>query len=364
MKNGEADRGRHVNGGVGVGWVDEPEGPEVRASLAERVGAQQKKVAAGNPELGGRIGRGQHQKQLLGAFGTLRIDDSIPAAAKHGPFAAPGRFKVACRISNGQPCPFHDQAPDVRGVALKFFTGGGVETDLVMTNEGGRSHARNAVEFTLVADILAAFQIKGKKLDAMRALAKGIATSASGLFGAARVAAILGKETILHKVESMTTERYWGSVVMLGDAAVKYSLHPHPSTRPGTDGDPKGVDYLREDLRNRLAQGPILYDLCLQFFVDEKATPINDASVAWRAPLVPLGEVEVAAKPSDDEEALIDRMAFNPGHGFEPLGITHVRKVAYATSAQNRGALTTEDVRPHFVSSIGAVASSSSRGSL
>ena len=41
-------------------------------------------------------------------------------------------------------------------------------------------------------------------------------------------------------------------------------------------------------------------------------------------------------------------MAFNPGHGFDPLGITHARVDVYAASARNRadrGLLSTEAAR-------------------
>lgn len=44
----------------------------------------------------------------------------------------------------------------------------------------------------------------------------------------ARIGAILLKEVGLHAVRSLSLESYWGSVVKLGDAAFKYSLHAHP----------------------------------------------------------------------------------------------------------------------------------------
>jgi catalase len=38
-------------------------------------------------------------------------------------------------------------------------------------------------------------------------------------------------------------------------------------------------------------------------------------------------------------------MAFNPVHGFPPLGITHARGAVYEASARNRGALGTDEAR-------------------
>ncbi len=333
---------------AGTGWVDQAESAETLAAFADRVGAQQRKIAQGRPELHGCIGRGQHQKQLLGAFGMLHVDPDVPEV-RLGPFARAAHYRVACRISNGQPCPERDQAPDVRGIALKFFTAEGRETDLVMTNEGGRSHARNAAQFTDVADILAALQLRRGALEALKEFTADMLHGSLGPIEAARVVAILGKETLLRSVESMATEHYWGSVVRLGDLALKYSAHPHTSTRPGAFADRKQPDYLREDLLHRLAEEPLRFEIALQLFADEESTPVHDASVAWKSPLVRVGLLEIPARPAEDDERLIDRMAFNPGNGFEPLGITHARKVAYAASAKNRGALTTDEIRRYFV---------------
>jgi hypothetical protein len=129
---------------------------------------------------------------------------------------------------------------------------------------------------------------------------------------------------------------------------MKHSLHPDASTAPGTDGDPRAPDYLRKDLLNRLAKGPIRFQLSVQLFEDEESTPVKDASVVWKLRPLPIGELEIAALPTQEEERLIDRRAFNPGNGFEPLGITHPRREVYAASARNRKAASTEDIRRHF----------------
>jgi catalase len=338
----------------GAGWIDAPEDAQVVAALVEKIKAQQASMAAsGKTHLDGRIDRGQHQKQTLGAFGTLRIFETIPTALKHGPFAKPDElgpslcYRVACRFSNGQPCSFSDQAADVRGVAIKFFTAQGIETDLLMTNEGGRSHARNAVQFMDFADILVA-QIANGALGALEQASIELLSGKLGPVEAARIVAILAKETTLHSVESLTTERFWGSVVKLGPAAIKYSLQPEDATAQGTDGDRQGDDYLREDLLNRLKKGPLKWQLCAQFFVDEESTPVNDASVVWAGTPTPFGVLEIASLPNADDEARINQMAFNPGNGFEPLGITHARKDVYAASAANRkdrGVLSSDEAR-------------------
>jgi len=61
-----------------------------------------------------------------------------------------------------------------------------------------------------------------------------------------------------------------------------------------------------------------------------------------------IGELEIAAPPSREDEARIDQLAFNPAHGFAPLGITHARQDVYAASAANRtgrGVLSSDEAR-------------------
>jgi hypothetical protein len=97
-----------------------------------------------------------------------------------------------------------------------------------------------------------------------------------------------------------------------------------------------------------LEQGPVKWQLGVQFFVDEETTPVNDASVAWKSDVVTIGELEIDAPPSVDDEAHIDRLAFNPANGFAPLGITHARQHVYAASAANRearGVLSSNEAR-------------------
>jgi hypothetical protein len=332
----------------GTGWDDKPDSAEVILALAERIGDQQRRIAASaNSGLQAQVDRGQHQKQHLGARGTLRIFEEIPEVLKKGPLATPFAAAVACRFSSGQPCPFADQNADVRGVALKFFTPSGVETDLLMTNEGGRSHARTATQFMDFADVLVA-RIEQGAVGALQTLTSELRDSRLGPLEVASIVGILTKETVLHSVDSLATERYWGSVVALDDVAIKYSLHPHDTTPPGTDADAHADDYLRLDLQNRLQKGPIKWQLCVQTFVNEKETPINDASIAWAGAPIPVGELEISSAPSAADELLIKQMAFNPGNGFAPLGITHARVVIYAHSAKNRaarGVLSSDEAR-------------------
>ena len=348
----EAQGGQDASGN-GRGWTDAPYTEKTRDALVQKIGEQQRRVAsAAGSGLGGRVDRGQHQKQLLGTPGTLRVFDQVPAAVKLGPFVAAFALPVACRFSNGQPCPFSDRTADVRGVALKFFSPRGTETDMLVTNEGGRSHARDAESFMAFADILVA-KIERGATGAFEELLKELREGKLTAGEVAHIGAVLLKEVGLHSVRSLALESYWGSVVKLGGAAFKYSVRPHPETRASTGSDGGGPDYLRDELLSRLAKGPVKWQLCVQLFVDEESTPVNDAAKVWNSTAVVIGELEISSIPSEDDERTINQMAFNPGNGFDPLGITHARADVYAASARNRadrGLLSTKDAREYLAS--------------
>ena len=339
--------------GSGRGWTDDPYTEAMRDALVQKVGEQQRRVAAAaGTRLDGRVDRGQHQKMLLGAVGRLRVFDQVPAAVRLGPLAAPFALPVACRFSNGQPCPFSDKTPDVRGVALKFFSPQGTETDILATNEGGRSHAKDAESFMAFADILVA-KIERGAPGAVQELLEELRDSKLTAGELAHMGAVIVKEAGLHVVRSLALENYWGSVVQLGGAAFKYSLLAHTDTPAPVQSDEVGADFLRHELLGRLARGPVKWQLCVQLYVDDDSTPVNDASKAWGSASVAIGELEISTAPSEDDERTINQMAFNPGNGFDPVGITHARVDVYAASARNRagrGLLSTAQARDFLAS--------------
>ena len=337
--------------GTGRGWSDAPYTDALRDALVQKIGEQQRRVAsAPRSGLGGRIDRGQHQKLLLGARGTLRLSDQVPPALRHGPFAIPFELPVACRFSNGQPCAFADKTADVRGIAIKLFSPRGGETDLLATNEGGRSHASDAESFMAFADVLVA-KIEAGAVGAVEELLQELRAGALSVGQAAHIGAVLMREVGLHSVRSLALESYWGSVVGLGGAAFKYSLRPVEPTASRPEIDRDRPNYLREELLSRLAEAPVAWQLCVQLYRDEVSTPVNDAAKVWSGEPIVVGALEIASPPSGDDEATIDRMAFNPGNGFEPLGITHARVDVYAASARNRagrGLLSTDEARAYL----------------
>jgi hypothetical protein len=139
--------------------------------------------------------------------------------------------------------------------------------------------------------------------------------------------------------KGFTTEAFFSSVPMAcGPYAVRVRLLPDSSNGPASADAPKdwGADFSQ-----RLAAGPLQYELQLQPFVDEKSTPIEDASVNWPTPYT---TVALLMLPQQAEsQALLEQAesgVFDPWQALalhRPLGdVQRARKVVYFQSQQGR----------------------------
>jgi hypothetical protein len=104
---------------------------------------------------------------------------------------------------------------------------------------------------------------------------------------------------------------------------------------------------LADELARRLKAGPLRWDFRVQFFSDERRTPIEDPTVDWDTPYVPLARLTLP--PQDCESprgqqllSWSDGLSYDPWHAQEelrPLGaMMRSRSAAYRVSNQARGA--------------------------
>lgn len=289
------------------------------------------------------VDRAFHVKSTLATDqAELRFGD-LPADLSHG-FAQPGRaYPAVVRFSNAAGTGQSDAAPDLRGAALRVQVSPQESHDLLMTNFPV-SYARNARQFVAFAVAMTGGRV-AKLLGVLRLVA---------LFGV-RETVRMGRNVISGRrrtVRSVATETYWsrGAMRWGPTLAVRYLLRPAPGTatapRP-PDDDP---DYLSTEAARRLAQGDIRFELCVQRYVDEDSTPIEDTAVAWSERVSPAEPVAVLTLARGDlttaealaQAQLIGATAFNPWNTtdeFRPLGnLNRARKAVYdASSAQRLG---------------------------
>lgn len=308
----------------------------------------------------GQIFRGFHAAGVFAEPGQLKVyaNPAIPEGARVGFLAAASEGKsvvhqVAVRGSNGQGCPFiNHSAGDVRGLAVM-----GEGFSLTATNQTRGQHVSKAEGFIDFAKAITRATQKGLSgLINQAVTGKEIVKE----FGpkAPSVLARLTRDTTIPP-DSLATETYVGSIVRLGEYVAKVVWTPAADTPPGTLGtQKKDPEYLSKDAD---ARGSKKWVMNLQFYTNDKDTPLDDATKAWKSPLIPVAEL--ATKPSADpnvraqEKALIEKMRFNPGDfdsgpatqsgytGVLPDAMGNVRKELYDASADKRGAMSTQDSR-------------------
>lgn len=323
--------------------------PETERVLFERLAHALLKVQVKNARSGGTApARAFHAKPVLAVENArLRFDDALPPELCGG-FAQPGaEYPATVRLSNASGMRGPDGAPDLRGAAVRVQVSDGESHDLLATNHPV-SHARDAREFVAFATAMAGANSTLRKAFALFVklpLAVGPATATRmrrNVQAAAR-----------HTVGSLATETYWsrGALLWADAGPVRYLLRPLGAGTPRRTADPDDPDFLRREMATRLAATDVTFELCVQRFVDERRTPVEDAAVEWReavAPAVPVARVTVPSQDLDTAEARaaarrVEDLAFNPWYTtgeFRPLGnINRARKAAYEASAAYRQGL-------------------------
>jgi Animal haem peroxidase/Catalase len=290
------------------------------------------------------VDRAFHAKSTLATDrAELKFRDDLPSSLSHG-FAQPGRvYPVVVRFSNAAGIAQSDAAQDLRGAALRVQVSPEESHDLLMTNFPV-SYARNARQFVAFA-----VAMTGDRAEQLQGVLRLIR-----MFGPQETVRMLKNvsEGRRRTVCSVATETYWsrGAMRWGPTLAVRYLLRPAPDTAPGPHPARDDPDYLSTEAARRLAQGDIRFELCIQRYVDEHSTPIEDTAVRWSERVSPVEPVAVLTLTRGDlstadalaQAQLIAAMAFNPWNTtdeFRPLGnLNRARKAVYdASSAQRLG---------------------------
>ena len=324
--------------------------------LAERI--QQMQIRAReialkrNPSMA--LKRGFHAKGT-GICGKLEIRTDIPKELQAGLFQPSAIYDALIRFSNARGEILGDLSKDQRGVAIRLKTKQGeallpTDTaniqDFLMTNTPV-SFARNPVQFIEVGEIL---------LGGIGQLVPRL-WKKYGLKETRRILGVFLQPVVSFKPFQMN--QYWSRTsYQLGSHAIRYLIRPSAGfkmlsssqqllgvLRSFNQGAAQREDYLREKLREALNEGELRFDFCIQLFVDEKKTPIEDAYIEWKesdAPPIPIATLILPKQDFDPglEEA-VERMAFNPWNTVDltPLGLINLaRKKVYEASARQRGA--------------------------
>lgn len=296
---------------------------------------------------GGKVERALHAKGQLGLEAEFQVLPNLPAEARQGLFTAPAMFRAYVRFSNGVGTIQPDRKPDVRGIAVKVVGVPGPK--LIPGMESAPTQ-----DFLLIRSSSTPFRSADEFVPFVLAASSPL-TALPKLFwrfGIGRTLEILktAQHSFALPMPSLATTRYFSALPSrLGPHAVRWALTPRePAEGPaGSDSDP---NYLAAELTARLQKGPVAYDFQLQFFVDEKRTPIEDASVDWSeadAPLLTVGRLILLQQDPTSPRgsrlaSFVEKLSFDPWHALaelRPLGsMMRARNAAYRVSTRARGA--------------------------
>jgi hypothetical protein len=253
----------------------------------------------------------------------------------------PASFPVYVRFSNGASRRQPDSAPDVRGFAVKLVGVAGPK--LIPGLESAKTQ-----DFLFLSEPAIAFRDPTEFVTFVRAAKDGPLKLLPRIFagyGFTRGFQIVRRLFATPKISSFAVHPFFTAVpVAFGTTAAKLGLFPNtPLNLPAASGE----NALRDDLLRRVKQGPLSWTLSAQFFSDDQATPIEDASVEWTGPWVELAKLTIPAQDPTSElgqriEALVNDLSFDPWHAIEahrPLGaIMRARAAAYRESVLARKA--------------------------
>jgi catalase len=324
--------------------------------LAERIKRMQLKARemARKRDPAAALKRGFHAKGT-GVRAKFQVRADIPRHLQVGLFQPNAVYAALVRFSNARGEILGDLDKDQRGIAIRLKTNQGESLppndkvdiqDFLMTNTP-ISFARNPNQFIEVGEIL----LGGIGLVIPRLVKK------YGFREARRILGVFLAPLISFKLLQMN--QYWSRTsYKFGGDAIRFLIRPAAGSKMWTTGQQlRGVlrsltqgtaqreHYLREKLMEALKEGEIRFDFCIQLFVDEQSTPIEDAYIEWKEVDSPPIEIATLVIPKQDFDGELqsdmERMAFNPWNTSEyvPLGLINLaRKKVYDASALHRGA--------------------------
>ena len=306
----------------------------------------------------GRPSRALHAKANAGVEGELTVLDALPDPARAGLFAKPASYRAYVRFSNGDGRRQHDRTGDVRGMAVKVVGVDGKKIIPGMEQEKTQDFLlirtpaipfRNAREFV---EVVTAAQ-QNPLLVVPRVLRR------LGLARTMELLPQLARGLRLPTLPLAAATYFSAAPVRCGAYAIHYALVSHDASGRAITAD-TSRERLHHELAARLAKGPVVYDLRIQFYTGEAKTPIEDASVEWKTEDAPFVTVARLTLPRQDLDGVrgkkvaefVETLSFDPWHALEdhrPLGnIMRARNVAYRLSTKERSAAGEPDGSERF----------------
>jgi len=258
------------------------------------------------------------------------------AALSRAPHLQGDPVRVTVRFSNGGGNPrMPDYAPDVRGMAVKFHLPDGTSTNVV---------AQTAPRFP-VADPDAFVEMTvalDRNPAALWRLPWFLARNPSAIAPLRANAGSIRPPASYAAATYHAVHAFWWVAADGTRTAVRSTLVPDLHLDPPTAEQARagGRDYLQDDVRTRLAIGPLRFHLHLQ--VAEPGDDVDDPRSVWPSSrrTVDAGTIDITATDEDGESGT-DLLVYDPttvpdGIELSDDPILAYRKAAYSESVARR----------------------------
>jgi catalase len=244
--------------------------------------------------------------------------------------------KVTARVSNASGDPgAPDYVPDVRGLAVKCYLPDGSRTDIV---------AQSAPRFPVRTPEAFVELMRASALSPTMPLkfARFLARNPGA------VAGLPANALALRPPASYAAMRYYAIHAYRwidgdgGSRYVRYTLVPHVTepVLPPWQARRRGRDYLQDDIRDRLARGPVRFKLELQ--LAEAGDPVDDPTAVWprQRQVVIAGTLELTGLDTEREKGT-DVLVFDPVRVTDGIELSNdpilrFREHAYSASVARR----------------------------
>ena len=262
-------------------------------------------------------------------------------------------------MSTGLGCPHAETDPDFLGLMVAFQAKSGRRIDFITINDP-TSPTDTPEEFIALLQATADAAGATGLLANQARLLLGLARHAG--IRAAPIAAHVTGQTRRTVRSSSAYQQYWTGIVRARDTFGKFTFVPVDPPVQTAHG--RGARQFTEDWRTRTAAGPLAFELHWIPFLNERETPLDDLTTAWRAEhqvrvgTVAFPQIKTETRESKLIALLASELGANPGNWQEttdaPAGelpatrFTAARFLAYRLSQQHRRALPEADYRSFF----------------
>lgn len=274
--------------------------------------------------------RGQHPKQQAVLRGSFEIADNVPAAMRTGIFARRGSFDALVRLSTGPKPSDSDLNPHALAVKLIDVPESPSGTQDFIALDQPTFFISNVEDY--VSFFEGMLHENGEPMGFWRSHPREFALN-------------LAFNVVIN---SQLERQYWGEVpVAAGDKAMRFTWIPS-TENVSRRGPAEGQNGLRDALAAHFIEEgmPAEFTFGAQAFVDQKTTPIEDATSVWPTPFEPIGKLKIAPQSFMEAErfALGEKLSFTPWHchpDHRPIGgIQRCRRRVYIESTRLRHGLT------------------------